>query len=264
MSKRAGVFEGGELWVRCPFCGDSAHSLTKAHFSVKVRDGRYHCHRCKSGGVMPLKPLLELLESYHVAFEATAYHEPALTPWPTITAGAGTTRYSALDRYHYYDQEQEQWDAFYQWDPRELEPTGIHTRLARRSYNYGMGYSWPSAPDPLISTPARPLRLVEGPYDVLYAEDVCVYGTLSKGRLEDLGVHSIILCPDGDIWLKPDLRRQFIRLLEWMWSPKCLLYLVGLEILPDGKDPDAVKKSDRLFLDRKEIRRFIHDLKEIK
>ena len=60
MTQKAGTYVDGELWLRCPYCGDSDRNRWKAHFSING-EGLYHCLRCKASGKLPTRERIAIL-----------------------------------------------------------------------------------------------------------------------------------------------------------------------------------------------------------
>lgn len=241
MTGRHGKEEHGELWIRCPFCGDSPNDLTKAHFSVNLKTGAYHCHRCKVGGFLSTKRRMAL-----AMHSESTLSEQRLIDYDQLIPGAGSSRRSLLPRFHFRKGE-EVWDAFEMRNPKSGEVAGIHLRRPGASHTMGNGVAWATR---LLSSEDQPLRLVEGPYDVLYPEDLCCFGLPSTKILRALMGHYVILCPDGDVWENEDLKRQILKLL-WGRS-RC--NIIGIEYIKDGKDPDEVPVEDRELIPTRVIK----------
>jgi hypothetical protein len=246
MTARAGTVKDGELWIRCPFCGDSPYHPDRAHMSINIYSGIYHCYRCKASGRLSEKEQAQLL-GFRDYLEETG--EEDLFDRGQLIPGPASRRKSLLPRFH-TNLNGEQFDAFEMKDPRKPgEITGTHLRGTgeKKSLTFGHGIAW--AGKKLISTSDSPLRLVEGPYDVLYPKDVAAFGIISAFRnLKYLRGHYIILCPDGDIWTKPELFTSFKKFIhDYMRRPR-IAEIVGIEYIPDGKDPDEVPAEDRQFI----------------
>lgn len=261
MTGRIGQVEGFELWLRCPFCGDSQNDPEKAHLSINLKKFIYHCFRCQASGSLTPKQAFQLMSSLSGDFsldmlEPADDHDPDPEGWPELSPGAGSVRKSALDRYHYTDKNKIIWDAFYIRHPKDNTVSGVHLRYQKHRLIFGDKlFNW-SYPGQLISTPEQPLRIVEGPYDVLYPEDVCTFGLISAKVLMELSGHYLVLCPDGDVWVKPDLFKVTVRSIDLLLRDKTK-YLMGIEYLADGKDPDELAKYQRTYIPRTELKSFI-------
>ena len=256
MTGIVGQLAGREIWLRCPFCGDSQNDPMKAHFSVNMVKFVYYCFRCNASGILTAKQAFQLTsqltgEGYIDLTDTEDDQE-----WPTLTPGAGLSRFSAIDRYHYTDHNTHLWDAFQMRNPKDNVISGIHMRSGKHRLSFGdKGLGW-AGPGCLISSPEKPIRIVEGPYDVLTYQEACVFGLISAKVLDDLAGHFIILCPDGDVWKDEKLLGVTLRTIERLVS-NTKLYLLGIEYIPDGLDPDQVPPNDRLFIPRSEMFRWV-------
>ena len=247
MSQRAGTVKNGELWLRCPECGDSQRNLQKGHLSVNLAKSVFYCVRCAYAGVLTPKQSFDLACRYDIDFPTEESPEA-----PHVEPTAGTTRFSALRRWHYSDDSWNTWDVFDIRDPRHNEDVGQYFRLGSTSLIFGesgLGYCGSS----LISTANSPIRLVEGPYDVLSDRDVCCYGFLRSQALKLLRGHFVTLCPDGDVWQDDLLRQRFMKTVKWSLNTNQSPTIMGLEMIPDGKDPDECHESDRLLVKRDQL-----------
>lgn len=254
MTGRVGEITGQELWVRCPHCGDSAHNLNKAHLSINISSGLYHCYRCKASGKLSPKEQAKLSLFRQGLGDVT--EQDLFDPGELIPGPAGT-RKSLLPRFHVTWREKT-YDAFEMYNPKSPgEIAGIHLRgvgETKESFSSGSGLGWPKQPRTLLSDSEHPLRLVEGPYDVLYPEDVCCYGIITQKKVvEFLRGHYVILCPDGDVWTKKDLFDQFTGFISRYLKYNKAVRILGIEYIPDGLDPDDVEKEDRQLIGIKEL-----------
>lgn len=262
MTGRMGDIDGTELWLRCPFCGDSTHDPTKAHLSINLKRFVYHCFRCNASGALTAKQAFQLVSQLSGDFDLTdtlTEEDKSDSEWPALLPGAGLPRKSLLERHHYVDQNKASWDAFEMKHPKDNTVCGIHLRNQRHRLTLGdRGMSWPGS-DRLISTLESPVRVVEGPYDVVYPKDICIYGLITHRTLRDLSGHYLILCPDGDVWENLPLFRTTILTIINLLKDKSK-YFLGFEYLPDGKDPDEVPEKDRVYVPRNQVIDFIQNL----
>lgn len=248
MTARPGERKGNELWLRCPHCGDSSKSPDKAHYSVNS-EGKFHCLRCKAGGRLPLRDYLAFV------YQDNADLIPdvdTLVDWEEvlddIQPGSAYPRGSALDRYH-ITTPHHRWDVFLSRNVKGeilglcLSDLENHKRMVIGKVLLG----WQG--DTLLSSPTSPLRLVEGPYDVLSERDVCTFGLPARSHLKALRGHTIVLCPDGDVWPDHAKRSTILRLLNNEHAE-----ILGVEFLPDGMDPDEVPYDKRKFINKKDIK----------
>ena len=244
MTGKAGFIKEDELWIRCPFCGDSQNDPTKAHFSVNA-DGLYYCLKCHTGGRLGNKEFLAVAP----LFGKESIELEEVQALPELIPGPGSQRASRLHRYHLPTGE----DAF-QMRNQKSEIIGIATiGKQRRIYGKrGLGYR-----DVLVSSPQKPLIIVEGPYDVLYDDEICLFGLPSPGALKMLKGQYIILCPDGDLWVEPEKTKILISIVKRIVKMKDPI-LVGVQMIPGGLDPDEHPRSERSFIETKVI---INDLR---
>ncbi len=240
-----------ELALRCPFCGDSTRSATKTHFSVNMRTGLYHCYRCGVGGRFSLAELTGLLASRGItpaALSVTLAETGDGARWRHALAllqpGPASARPSALDRYHVTDVDGSMADAFLSRGGdgavRGVQVINM-ARHARRMYGTRL-LGWRG--DVLQSSAHDPLRLVEGPWDCLSHRDLCSFGTPSRHTFRELRYQYVLLCPDGDVWGTPHLRRAWQTVVRQALCTTGVL-VVGVEKLPPDKDPDEVPYSER-------------------
>lgn len=263
--------EGDEVVLRCQFCGDS-DDQRHAHMHVNVRSGLYHCYRCGAGGKLPAKIHLSLLSKLGTLSlgkwtEDSLKHADDDNPWEELELfdGPGNPRKSALKRHHYEDPDTGiLWDAFKRWSYSTMKPTGVHLRYRQTRHSEGFGFAWSHAPSTLTSNAEHPLRLVEGPYDVLADRDVCLFGFFSRGRCFDplFRGQYVILCPDGDVWQKPGLMQRFSHLLRSLLDNASGVYVVGVELLSGGADPDEVPVKERVLVPHDELRVFLKALQK--
>lgn len=247
MSQQVGKIKNGELWVRCPECGDSQRNRNKGHLSINLGKGLFYCVRCGYGGQLTVKQSFQLATLYDEFDAKVTDYSPVWT-----AAGPGIDRFSALERWNHVDEAGHLWDLFLMRDPLYNEPIGQYMRWGKKSIISGEhGFGWVGQGD-LLSTPSRPIRIVEGPYDVLTEQDVCAFGFSSFGAVKKLVGHSVIICPDGDIWQDTALTEQMIKLVKKLVVPPGPT-LVGVEVIPDGLDPDTCPLDKRKFVSRETL-----------
>lgn len=263
MSGTHGQIKGSELWLRCPHCGDSQSNPNKAHYSINLRTGLSYCYRCNEGRRLSGIQVLTLLDDYDLdpdSIDSFAQDLEELEPMelPVLEPGPASSRFSALTRGHLKTQAGK-WDAF-EMRATDGEVLGIHMRRPHEMMNLGdsgIGYVGEQLPH---STQESPLRVVEGPYDVLESMDVCMFGGLSPKKLKKLSCHFVLLCPDGDVWNKPTLRYGVIRAIEQLSGE---IYFTGVEVIPDDLDPDECPVEERAFVPREDINKFIRKLEAL-
>ncbi len=246
---KPGTIIGHELFLRCPFCGDSENNLHKAHFSVNTIKYVFHCYRCGISGKLTDAQMLSLIHELpnlnFITKEVHAHSRLLKDVLEELEIGAGSSRDSRLSRWHYGEH-----DAFLSRSAIG-EVVGVHIRAQNKDKikSYGV-LAFGFAEDELLSSPKEPLRIVEGTYDVLFPRDVCVFGTISSGKLQSLVGHYVILCPDGDVWQRPELLKQFhytVKQLVLNYNGRGS-WITGIEYIPEGKDPDEVSPIDRQYI----------------
>lgn len=236
MTRTAGTIQDGELWLRCPFCGDSDLHPGKAHLSLNLATNLYHCHRCGKGGKLSKKEREDWgIEPTFLVPSLPHHNAPALLD---ILPGPGSTRPSLLPRYHLSVAEGLV-DVF-QMTTLRGQLRGYHLRPTweRRSFR-SQGQTGFGVPTNL----KVPIRLVEGPYDVLTLQDVCTFGFPKTYHLKALKSIRIILCPDGDVWQDPEKTRTYFSPFLEM---ETLLSILAIEYIPGGRDPDEVPVHQRI------------------
>lgn len=239
-----------KFYMRCPHCGDSWKHPNKKHLAV-YPDGGYHCFRCKAHGTLSMAEMLHL--GFNQAALATEPHggvEPFVHGSKNVEVeelkGLGPLkRYSAVQRRYVLHEESlpgpiEVFEA----RGHRGNVTGYHLRpswskLDTRSMgSMLLGYSGPR-----LSTIRKPLRIVEGPYDAIYPNDVCVWGMPNRKQLAELKFVPLLLCPDGDVW---DDWTKYIAWIRPFIQSKS--FVVGAEFLPPDTDPDEQDARSRIKL----------------
>jgi hypothetical protein len=182
MSYRIGErLPSGALIERCPHCGDSLDA-GRGHLA-RFSDGGAYCYRCSAYE----RPTLALA-SAAAARERHTLQEFALPE----RAPKRPTRLACYDgSAHGFGTH----DIFAMYTPNGTL-CGAHARGwdKRSSATLGArGHSgYPTAEICVV---------VEGPYDVLYDDELCVFGSVLDAYRMLSGV-SYVLCPDGDVDLE--------------------------------------------------------------
>lgn len=226
---RPNQIRGNELYVRCIYCGDSKDHW-KAHLSINLSTGQFHCFKCQQSGRVTPQVLFELQMTDYPALFAHSREKELL---PTILAGPGTQRRSLLDRFHTPSGE----DIFYSW--WKDQHVGYYMRAPRMKKLWGFsGTCWYHAPVPQISSVENPLRFVEGPYDVLSPQDVCFFGIPNITKITQFyKEHYFVLVPDGDLWTAPAKFAILQSLIDQLIQKN--FGFLGVEFLPQNLDPDS-------------------------
>lgn len=93
-------------------------------------------------------------------------------------------------------------------------------------------------------------RLVEGPYDCTYPNDVAVLGYPTEFQAKQLKWYSLILCPDGDVWLDAQ------KLYTWL-KPFWYHKNITLEYVADGLDPDQCRIELRKIVNFEDVKFYL-------
>lgn len=245
-----GQVHRGEFWLRCWFCGDSSSNLRKAHLSVNLATGVFHCYRCDASGRLSPKQLVSLGLNTDLTFAGKdeGGEQVDLIDWvdENIRPGPGSSRFSALTRYHLVSPEG-LLDVFESRDLRK-EVWGYQLKADWGTGPMSIGKRKFAYPDSALSSPV--VRLVEGPYDVLTDQDICLFGLPTHRHLAQLRGFSLILCPDGDIWSSAELFKRYFKAFAKTRSP-----ILGVEVLANNLDPDEVPVEDRETISFNDLRR---------
>lgn len=206
----------------CPFCGGKRKTL------YVYPSNSYYCHRCKKSG-----NIAELNIPLEVVVERKVYN-------PRKFNNVLSSRFS-LVRGREFDGRV---DTFEVKLPNGKQ-IGYHSRYpGKKSITQGergLGYR-----ERFLKLD-KVYRVVEGPYDVIYPEDVCTFGIPSRNQAKLLRPYKLILCPDGDMWKRKDT------LFAWL-RPFMYNQIVWVEKLPLDKDPDEIPKGKREVIDWNIIR----------
>ena len=250
MVAEAGTFKDGELWLRCPYCGDSTKHPTRAHYSVNT-EGYEHCLRCKAGGRITTAELIKLIVE-HTGKEVVEIKrkENWKSVYHKFESGAGSPRRSGLVRYH-LTTERGIFDCFIIRNGRGktvgVQLCSVRTKSKRIYGTRGISYRGKR----IISSLSRPIILVEGPYDVWDEHHICAFGLPGPSTYRMLRGQFVILCPDGDVWKEKGLCKQFLYHSQKAYE-KGGVFILGVQILDRDKDPEEVAPKDREFVDIEE------------
>lgn len=223
------VDSDGIRWARCPACGDSQKNRTKAHMLIDAH-GKSYCFKCGHTSSLNTSQLIDISLGYVSIDEA-------LDGWDlSDKPDKEQDRFSYLDTYE--DVEVPSADCFEMKDVFGRR-VGWHVRYERKRFKNegerGIGY-WHHR---LLSTPASPLVLVEGPYDVVKPHYVCAFGSITSGVLRKyFRFQYVWLFPDPDV---VDTKAKRQRLYEKVIVPaqEALVHVQGVMLAPG--DPDEVQ-----------------------
>ncbi len=240
MTRRVGTIEelpdgSNRVWQRCHICGDSQKRKNIGHMVVNQATGRYHCFRCSSNGVLPV-----FIPSWRETPLATPV-TPAPQKEKEITEITQRTGGRPSLLAHQYTAGRA--DVFFSTSG------GYQVVQDGKKLSYGplrQGLGVPAFNPSLKSSLDWPLVIVEGPYDVLDGfTDVCLFGAVpTQAQLAMLAGRYVIVRPDGDVW-QEDKRGLLVSILRAWRRGKAIV--LGVERLPDGKDPDEAGEPGELL-----------------
>lgn len=245
-----GERKGAEIVIRCPSCGDSSDP-NKGHFYINPVKAVGHCMKCDYSPKITPAQLFKIFQTYDFDLAITVEREDE--ELPQLSPGAGSDRYSALDRFHVVDDDI-LYDAFISRTPGNPDDiAGIYLRgpnkFSRMDGRKSLGWSG----NRLVSSADDPIILVEGPYDVRSDRYVCVFGMITKSSLKYLTGHYVILMPDGDIWFDEKRRRSLITLAIESGYKFPGPAVTEVYYIKDGKDPDEAQNGDVRSFDRQKL-----------
>lgn len=190
MAYRNNTIHNNRLFIRCIECGDSQKRNNTAHMGIDLSSGLWYCHRCGQGGRLTASQFIEYTSDIDIAVP-----EPIkdLSEYDTLPF-LPDNRFTLLKSQYNYEEQ------YKQWAMRKPDGTviGYHHRFegGKDSENIGhrgLGY----VGNALTSTDI--LRVVEGVYDVVLPDDVCVFGKITSSSLKMIAHYPLCLCPDTDI-----------------------------------------------------------------
>lgn len=190
MSYRENTIHNNRLFVRCVECGDSVKRHYVGHMGIDLSTGLWHCHRCGSGGRLTTNQFLEYTSGRDIVLPEKIIE---LSDYDSVPY-AQDTRYTLVAGQYNKDEKYRQWAM----RKPDGEVIGYHHRFdgGKNSENIGhrgLGYVGRE----LATT--NVLRVVEGVYDVVLPDDVCVFGKITSSPLKLLKYYPLCLCPDTDI-----------------------------------------------------------------
>lgn len=188
MSYTTNTVHNNNLYIRCPNCGDSKRRNYVAHFNISLANGLGYCYRCGYSTKLSLSQFVEITSHLDITppkdlMDLDAYENIPVTD---------DERYSLLlSRYN--DDEK-----YRQWEMRKPngDIVGYHQRYAGKvSRNIGLrGLGYVGTSLKTINV----LRVVEGAYDVVLPDSVCVFGKITSSSIRLLKHYDLCLCPDRD------------------------------------------------------------------
>lgn len=230
----------GFTWIRCinPECGDSVKHNWKAHCLVDKKGSTY-CFKCGQSTTLSIDLLMQIAlgnKSIDEALDEAIAIRTDLRPWasqrPTRLATYGIDDDPLAVAFPMRDHNGE----IIGWHDRKPGEKGINT--GRR----GLGYVGRTPK----SSPANPLIIVEGPFDVISDRHVCTFGTITKSTFRYLKLHYVWLQPDPDI-IDTDWKRS--RFVQNVVNPvnDALVFVQG--VIVGNADPDEATQLMHFTLD---------------
>jgi len=254
MSMQVGTIIENKLYQRCDICGDTQKNPDRGHLILYLDTGTVHCYRCGYHAQRTIGDMISVWSHYHIQPKAkeTIFDDPKNLPEiaPGTIGSSGRVSYV-----------QGRWsgkgaEIFLM---RDLlgKKLGYHVKgfLQKRSENHGtrgFGYYGDSAP--ILGNETHDVyRIVEGPYDVIYPNDLCTFGLPTMSHIVMLGIRNLILCPDGDVI-------QDARLLKRWFQPflKQNMLITGVEMIPDKLDPDECPQENRTLVPWEDFKRWYY------
>lgn len=216
--------------ITCPYCKGNTKANRKTLY-LYIDTNTYHCHRCQAHGN------ISQLEDVEISLERK----------PTATLSEAWNNLG--DRFSVCRQRNfENGKDTFQIKLPNGKVIGQHTRSrGKRSKTEGLrGFGYRES----FLDPTQIYRVVEGPYDCIYPNDVCVFGIPSEAQGKLLKPYKLILCPDGDIWTSEKSVLQWFK--PFLWSN-----VVAVERLPDDKDPDEIPSKERTEIEWQKLKQWL-------
>lgn len=243
-----GLQVGNKLYQRCDSCGDTPKDPDRGHLILYLDSGSIHCSRC---GYHAFATLGEMMGIWGVnkpqdTKSRVVNNDPTGELIPPGSVGLSGRISYVEDRWVATGAE-----IFAMRNPSG-ETQGYHLRslLGKDSQTRGVrAFGYYGERMPTLAETDSFLRIVEGPYDVVYPNDVCTFGLPDKAQLQQLNWRNLVICPDGDVFRQPKLLRGWFRNLV-----RSQLMIEGVEIIPNGMDPDECRAEDRSFMEWKEFK----------
>lgn len=232
--------EDGVRWLRCPSCGDSQTNSRKAHMMVDTK-GSTHCFKCGESTQLDIGQLLDVVLGNRTIDEIV---EETFDP-DYVRGSKEQARFSRLETYE--EDGVPGADAF-EMRNQHGKRVGWHIRFPRKQFknegDRGVGYV---SSGPLRSTPAEPLILVEGPYDVVKDNYACVFGTITAGLLSKyFKIQWVWLYPDPD-QVDTSIKRQ--RFVEKVVQPALDAGAFIQGVILGNDDPDKATVETYVHVD---------------
>lgn len=229
MSYRPGyVDRQGRIYFRCPDCGDSKNP-NHAHAFLDTMGGTY-CYRCRESTSLSIEEIFDIMLGNTTAQEVV--EDKWLAPDPSLVQ-YNKGRHTLLDKWQVPNTN----DIVFIMYDQCGNPIGQHTRGNNKGINAGRsGISWPNVENcqDLVSSPSEPLVAVEGPFDLLRHNYVCMFGQITYSKLKFLRLQWLWVWPDPDIIDSDQKRRKFVTMLKHANNNLCNI----MGMIVSNADPD--------------------------
>jgi len=185
------TIHNNRLFIRCIECGDSYKRQHIAHMGIDLATGLWYCHRCGSGGRLTANQFLEYTSGITISMPETLIE---LDHYHTLPHILVDERYTLLISQQNIDM------GYRQWAMRKPngEVIGYHHRYAGGKQSENIGYRGLGYVGKELSS-TNILRVVEGVYDVVLPDSVCVFGKITRSSIKLLQHYPLCLTPDTDI-----------------------------------------------------------------
>jgi hypothetical protein len=157
---------------------------------IDLSSGLWYCHRCGNGGKLTAAQFIEYTSGIDIAMPENLLD---LSEYDNLPYRKDT-RFTMLPSKYNFDEN------YRQWAMRKPngDIVGYHHRFdgGKQSENIGhrgLGYIGKEL------TTTDIIRVVEGVYDVVLPNDVCLFGKITTSSLKMLKHYPLCLCPDSDI-----------------------------------------------------------------
>lgn len=221
--------------IKCPFCSEKRTKHWLKTLQIYPDTNSYYCFHCGAFGE------LNTLNNVEINFERKSNED--LQNFQRQIWNNHTRRFSRINR-----RNGERFRDSFEIKSANGKYVGVHERRAPKEAKTKGKRLFGYSSDFLDFN--QTYRIVEGPYDCIYPEDVCVYGKPGKEQARELKNYNLILCPDGDIWKSKE------SVIEW-FKPFLHNKIEYVERLPNDKDPDEIPKKERRTLEWDELKKWL-------
>lgn len=230
-------------YKQCPTCGK---------YKLDITDNLWYCYYCGRGGY--------LSDVDNLRFSLENRLKPKNNkPIEIVATGSYTKRLTRL-KVNVAFALNDLWDAFDTYSPKEEPYAKVLRRMGQEpkalvESGLPVGVSYVKRPS---STYKNPITIVEGVYDVLRENDVCIHGSLRYAKLKEyFTAQYVVLQPDGDVWLD---KNKSTKLLNDIDKLHPYMMILGVNYIPNGLDIDEIDYSMVQYVEIKHVREFINEI----